>query len=261
MRLAPTFGVGTLIDFGGSVDYTTTGGGTSGYEGVAPGTIVACTPTTGVETTTSVPNWGVGEAMFVLNTASSTFIPGTLVHIDKNFAISTVPNTGLTGRPVYITLSNFSAGDVTTQGGWVLSRGVAPVKYAVAATAGAMYISATAGNATPTNPTGGKQIVNATCLIAAAGSFTRTVQTRTGSSQLQVNNVSGLYPGLAISGGGIPASSVISSIDPGGQFIIIGSAIGTPVNATASAAVTGTFTHTGYGIVQVNNPFVQGSIT
>lgn len=262
MRLAPLNPVGSLLDFSVSDDYTTTGGGTSGYTGVAPGTIIQAGPAQGgVDTTANVANWGACEVMYVLNTSSSTFIPGTLVNIDKNFAISTVPNTGLVGRPCYVCLTNFSAGDVTVQGGWVLLRGVAPVKYAVAATTGPVYISATAGQATPTNPTGGKQIIGATCLIAAASTFTRSVTTYTGKSFVLCTNVNGMYPGQAISGSGIPASSVISSVDPGGQGVYIGSAIGTLVTATASATVTATMTNTGYGICLINDPQVQGSIT
>ena len=261
MRLAPITLAGSALDFSVSDDYTTTGGGTSGYTGIAPGTILECAPTTGVDTTANVPNWGVCEVMYVLNTSANTFIPGTLVNIDKDFAISTVPNTGLVGRPCYVTLTNFAAGNTTTQGGWVLSRGVAPVKYAVAATAGPAYISTTAGQATPTNPTGGKQIIGATCLIAASGSFTRTVQTQTASSRVLVTNMAGVFVGQAISGTGIPASSVVSAINADGNSLVIGSAVGTPVNATATGSVTGTFTHTGYGICHINNPQVQGSIT
>jgi hypothetical protein len=261
MRLAPISLTGSALDFSASDDYTTSGGGTSGYTGIAPGTIVEAAPTTGVDTTANVPNWGVCEVMYVLNTSANTFIPGTLVNIDKDFAISTVPNTGLVGRPCYVVLTNFAAGNTTAQGGWVLTRGVAPVKYSVAATAGPVYISATAGQATPTNPTGGKQIIGATCLIAASGSFTRAVQTQTASSRVKVSNTAGVYTGMAISGTGIPASSVISSVESDGMTVVIGSAIGTPVNATATGAVTGTFTHTGYGICHINLPQVQGSIT
>jgi murein DD-endopeptidase MepM/ murein hydrolase activator NlpD len=70
-----------------------------------------------------------------------------------------------------------------------------------------------------------------------------------------------MYPGQAISGTGIPASSVISSLDASGTDIIIGSAVGTPVNATATGTVTATLTNTGYGIVQVLSPTFQSQIT
>lgn len=260
MRLAPIGAItGSLINFDVSDDYTTTGGGTSGYTGIAPGTVLQCAPTDGIDTTSNVPNWIANEIIYALNTSSSTFTPGRFVHIDKNGAILDMPNTAGTGRPVYLTLSNFAAGNTTTQGGWLLRRGIAPAQYGVAATAGPVYFAA-AGVATPTL-TAGKQVLNATCLITGAATFTRSGTTQTGSSQVAFTRVTGMFVGQAISGTGIPASSVISSIDPGGRFVIIGSAIGTPVTATASATVTVTMTNTNYGIVQIDNAFVQGNIT
>ena len=223
------------------------------------GTIIEASDTLGTVTTANVPNWGQVELLYVANRSSSTFIPGRLVHVDKDFGLLDMPNTGNTGRPVAVCLTHFSAGNVTPQGGWVLLSGMCPVSYSVAATAGAVYFAA-AGQATPTL-TAGKQIVNATCLIAASGSFTRPVTTVTGSSRVAVPSLNGVYVGQAISGTGIPASSVVSAIPAGDTAVIIGSAIGTPVAATASATVTGTFTHTGYGICLVNRPFVQGNIT
>lgn len=260
MRLAPMGAVtGTLLNFDVSDDYTTTGGGTSGYTGIAPGTIIQAAPTDGIITTANVPNWGVCELMYVLNTSATTFLPGKLVTLDKNFAIAELASTANQARPVYVTLTRFTAGDTTTQGGWVLRRGIAPVTFSVAATAGAVYIG-TAGNATPT-AAAGKQVLNAITLIAASGSFTRGAVTSTGSSFVRTNSVAGVFVGQAISGTGIPGSSVVSSIDPGGQGVTIGSAVGTPVTATASGAITATFTHTGYGIVHLDCPFAQGQIT
>lgn len=263
MRLAPlTALIGSLIDFGASQDYVSPSAssvGTAGFTGIAPGTIIQAAPSMGVITTTSVPNWGACEVMYVLNTSSSTFLPGRIVQIDKNFAILDAPNTANTGKQVYVALSNFSAGNVTTQGGWVLRRGICPVSYSVAATAGPLYIGA-AGQATPT-AAAGKQILNASCLIAASGNFTRSVTTKNGSSQVKLSNIAGVFVGQAISGTGIPASSVVSSIADDGSFVVIGSAVGTPVAATATGTVTGTFTHTGFGIVHIDNPFVQGQIT
>jgi hypothetical protein len=258
MRLAISSGQlsGMLLDFSASKDYVLTGLTTS--QGPQPGGIFNCAPTEGIETTTSVPNWGYAEVMCVKNTSSSTFIPGKLVQVDKNFAIALNATTDNTGAPLAVTLSNFSAGDVTAQIGFVLISGVAPVTFSVAATAGQVFLG-TAGNASPTANTGG-QILNATTIIAAAGNFTRTVTTTSGQSFARCKT-NGLYPGLAVSGTGIPGSSVISSIDPSGLGFYIGSAVGTAVNATASGAVTGTFTHTGYGIVQMSRPFVQGQIT
>lgn len=257
MRLAISSGAlaGMQVDFGPSRNFD---GNTQALGPIQPGAVFQCAPTEGIETTTSVPNWGYAEVMAVVNTSASTFIPGKLVQVDKNYAIALNATTANTGAPLAVTLSNFSAGDVTRQIGWVLLAGVVPVTFSVAATAGAAF-KGTAGNLTPT-PAAGQQVLNATTIIAAAGNFTRTVTTTSGQSFARCKT-NGLYPGIAVSGTGIPASSVVSAIDPGGLGFYIGSAVGTAVNATATGAVTGTFTHTGYGIVQMQRPFCQGQIT
>lgn len=250
MRLAPITGiVGSPLDFSASEDYTST---TSGYTGISPGTIIEAAPTDGIDTGTNVPNWIASELMYVVNTSSSTFAPGRLVHIDKNGAILDMPNTANTGRPVYVCLTNFSAGNTTTQGGWVLRRGIAPVSYSATATAGAMYFAA-AGQATPTL-TAGKNILNASCLIAAASAFTRTCTTKAGSNQLFVGRAQGIFYGQTPSGTGI-AASTITGISPDGQYVTMSA------NATASGTVTVTFTPTGFGICHLDNAFVQGNIT
>ena len=120
-------------------------------------------------------------------------------------------------------------------------------------TVGAVY-GGTAGVATPT-PAAGRQILNATITVAGTGAFTRTVRTRNGRPQVEINDVSGLFPGMAISGTGIPGGATVLTIDNAGN------AFNLSANATASASVTGTFTHTGFGIVQMDAPFVQGQIT
>jgi hypothetical protein len=257
MRLAISSGAlaGMLLDFSGSRDYVATGVLTS--QGPQPGAIFPCAPTEGVETTTSVPNWGYAEVMAVLNTSSSTFIPGKLVQVDKNFAIAANATTDNTGAPLAVTLSNFSAGDVTRQIGWVLISGITPITTSVAATAGQVFLG-TAGNISPTANTGG-QMLNADCIIAAAGNFTRTGRVISGSPFVTCKT-NGLYPGLAVSGTGI-VGTLISSIDPSGLGFYAGSAVGTAVNANATGTVTVTFTHTGYGIVRMQRPFVQGQIT
>lgn len=250
MRLAPLNTiVGSALDFSSSDDYTSS---TSGYTGIAPGTIVMAAPTDGIDTGTNVPNWIASELLYVVNTSSSTFAPGRLVHIDKNGAILDVPTTPNTGRPVYATLTSFSAGNTTTQGGYVLRRGIAPVQTSVAATVGAMYVG-TAGVFTPTLAAG-KNILNASCLIAAASAFTRTCTTKNGSNQLFVGRATGMFYGLTPSGTGI-AASTITGISPDGQYVTLSA------NMTASGTVTVTFTPTGFGICHLDNAFVQGNIT
>jgi len=215
---------------------------------------------TDYDTTANVANWGACEVMYVSSNGAAVITPGTIVVLDKNFRISaTAASEANTGRPVYVTLTNFQIGSTTEQYGWVLRAGVCPVQYSVAATTGNVY-GGTAGKATPT-AAAGVQILNARCLIAGASTFTRAGTTRTGSSKVRFPSVAGMYVGQAISGTGVPASSVISSIDTNGTDVIIGSAIGTPVVATASGTVTVTLTNTGYGICQIDRPVFQGQIT
>jgi hypothetical protein len=251
MRLAPLNTVGPrLLDFSVSDD----------VQAMALGTVIEAGGSD-YDTTANVANWGMAELVYVAN-ASVAILPGTLCVVDKNFRVvasAAAATEANTGKPVFVALTHFAVGSTTVQYGWVLRRGVAPVRYGVAATAGRVFAGA-AGVATPT-AAAGVQILNAQCLIAAASTFTRTGKTQTGSSKVRFAHVAGMYVGQAISGTGIPGSSVISAIDPNGVDVVIGSAVGTPVNATASASVTVTLTNTGFGIVQLDYPFYQGQIT
>jgi hypothetical protein len=257
MRLAISTGqlTGQLIDFGASVDFSASA--VIPRSSIQPGTIFSATSTDGgIDTTASVPNWGGAEVMYVVNTSSSTFVAGNLVQWDKNFAIAAAATTDNTGAPIAVCLSAFSAGNVTRQGGWILLAGVVPVTYSVAATTGAVFLG-TSLNATPTANTGG-QILNATCIIAAAGSFTRAVTVDNGKFVAKVGRTSGIYPGMTVSTAGntpIPTSTEISSIGVDGTSFVFNNA------AVASGTATATFTHTGYGICLINRPFVQGQIT
>jgi len=249
MRLAPVNLItGSLLDFSVSQDTRNRNLGT-----------IVVAAATDYDTTANVANWGVCSLVYVGNVGVA-ILPGTLVVMDKNFRVSaTAASEANSGKPVFVAVTNFAAGSTTEQFGFVLAQGVCPVKYAVAATTGRVF-GGTAGLATPTAAVG-VQILGALCTIAAASTFTRSVTTRNGSSRVKMANVAGMYPGQAISGTGIPGSSVISSIDPNGVEVVIGSAVGTPVNATASGTVTATLTNTGFGIVHMNNPVFQSQIT
>lgn len=249
MRLAPIDSVVTrLLDFNSSYDVPL----------MALGTLLAAAGTQ-YDTTANVANWGACEVMSVSSVQAAAILPGTIVHLDKNFRIAptaaAASEVGL-GKAVYVALTNFAIGSVTEQYGWVIVSGICPVLFSVAATAGAVY-AGTAGKATPT-AANGAQLLNAVTLIAAASTFTRTGKTQSGSSRVKFPNTGGMYVGQAISGTGIPASSVISAVNPDGVSVDIGSAVGTLVTATATGSVTVTMTNTGYGIVQVNRSFVQG---
>lgn len=248
MRLAPiNLAVGTLLDFSGSND------GVASGNRFTPGTILEAAPTDGIDTGAGVPNWGQCELMYVRSNAAGTFALGRLVTIDKDFNIADLANTANLGRPVAVVLTAFAAGNVTPQFGWVMVAGIAPVQYAVAATAGQLFIGG-AGQATPT-AAAGKQLLNAQCLIAAATTFARNITTQNGSKVVKVGRSNGMFVGLTISGTGIPGATTIAAIDPSGVAITLSAA------ATATGTVAGTFTPTNYGIVHFNRMFAQGQIT
>ena len=261
MRLAPTGLLGpALLDFSTSVDINVAATGyNNAYGDIRPGTPLLASGTD-FDLTANVSNWGEADLVYVTSQQAAVVLPGTLVVIDKNWRISpTGASEANTGRPVAVALTAFQIGSVTEQGGWMLRRGICPVRYAVAATAGRVF-GGTAGQATPT-AAAGVQISNAICLTGSAATFTRSGVTRSGSSMVKFGNVGGMFVGQAISGTGIPASSVISAINPDGVSVIIGSAVGTPVNATATGTVTVTLTNTGYGICKVSYPAFQTQIT
>jgi hypothetical protein len=200
-------------------------------------------------TTANVGNGGGGEVQYVR--AAGTFGVGRLVVIDKDWIISDLPVTANTGRPLAVCLSQFTA---AAPFGWVMLSGVCPVSFAVAATVGPVF-GGTAGQATPT-AAAGRQILGAHCLIAAAGTFTKAGRTRVGQPFIDLTgDVSGIYPGMAVSGTGVPGGATVLNIDPDGRRFTLSA------NATASGSPTLTFTHTNFGICQVRYPFIQGQIT
>ena len=68
--------------------------------------------------------------------------------------------------------------------------------------------------------------------------------------------------GMALSGTGIPASTVVAKLDPDGRTIYTGSAIGTlgDKNSTASGTITLTGTYTGYGAGYIQYPSTSSAV-
>lgn len=197
------------------------------------------------------PYFGAGKFIYVKHDGSA--IPnGSLIIQDADGTLTACPSTANMGAPVFVAVSNFAAGSTTPQYGWIMSQGLAPCTFSVAATTGAVYIG-TAGNMTPT-AAAGKQILGARTEVAASGTLTKTGQTRSGLKQLQLTDLNGLYVGQAVSGTGIAGSSVIAALNPDNS-VTLNNAM------TASASVTITFTHTGYGLVRLSNPHTQSAIT
>ena len=258
MRLTPISGplVGVPLDFSTSENLpnplTSANTDLSSSSQYVLGGILLANPTDGFVTTASVPNWMGSELLYVRSTSASAIRPGRLVTIDKDFTITDLANTANQGVHFYVTLTDFAVGSTIPQGGWVMRSGIAPVQYAVAATAGKVYVGG-AGQATPT-AAAGKQLLGMSCLIAASGSFTRTVRATNGSKLVEVSSTAGMYIGMAVSTPSntpIPASSTIDWIAPDGRSFRTNNA------AVATASATGTFTHTNFGICHFDRPVLE----
>lgn len=201
-----------------------------------------------VSSTANTLNGGGGDFIYCKSAAATPC--GTPVTFDSlGWVATAVTNTAGLGRAAGIAANRFTAAD---QFGWVQLSGQAPVVTNGTFAAGAQVYIQAAG-VLSTTQANGKQLNGAWSIIAAAAAITKTVQTTNGATQLLVPNIDGLFCGLAVSGTGIAASTIID-IDPGGKFVVLSAAM------TANGTVTGTFTYTNLGAIMMNNPFYQGQV-
>ncbi len=195
------------------------------------------------------PYWGFGDFIYLQSAAA---IPlGTALIWSAAFVAAVNPTTANTGRPVGFCRETVSA---TGQFFWAQIGGTCPV-LAPSAAAGPLYQSSTTAGTLTTTAATGRQILNANCITAAAGTVVKVGQQRNGDTRILFSNTDGFFVGQALTGTGVGASAVISSIDPN-QRLIIASVASTATNSTNITA-----TNTGFGVAQLNSPFVQGQIT
>lgn len=204
------------------------------------------------------PFWGgatfvYGKAAAALDKGNICYQTATLGSFDKT------PNTANLGQSMFVAMNSMA---IATYG-WFMSTGLAVIK--TTATVAALAAIGISGAGTIGANAAGKQVLGATNLKSATATEAKTsVQTTNGSAKLVCpQGYDGWFVGMALSGTGIPASTVVAKLDPDGRTVYTGSAIGTvgDKNSTATGAVTVTGTYTGYGLAQVNAPFGQGAIT
>lgn len=202
------------------------------------------------------PFWGHGKFHYVKS--ADAILKGSVVVLDESFNAVLVPNTANQGFPVYVAMAPMASGTY----GWVQSSGRAVYKTNATVAADAAIGITAAGIIGAF--AAGKQIVGARNRIAATGTKALSGNTTNGSSAIVFPaGYDGFFLGMALSGTGIPASTVIAKLDGDGKTVYTGSAIGTvgDKNATASGTVTVTGTYTGYGSGIINAPYAQGAIT
>lgn len=201
------------------------------------------------------PYWGFGEFMYTLS--ADTVLKGSLVMWNATSGLTLLPSTTLQGFPFGTAMAPMASGVY----GWIQVAGLLVYKTNATVAADAAIAVAAAGIA-GTNAAG-KQLVGVRNLRAATATVTVTAGTQSGNGILTTSGYDGFFLGLALSGTGIPASTVVAGLSPDGRTIYTGSAIGTlgDKNSTATGSITLTGTYTGYGAGQANHPFAQGAIT
>lgn len=202
------------------------------------------------------PYWGYGE--FLYGKAAATIAKGNICYQTATLgSFNLTPDTGSLGQSIYVAMNSM----VTADYGWFLKSGLAVVKTTATVTALAAVGISGAGTVGATGAT--KQILGVTNLKSATATVAITnVGTINGSGVLTTKGYDGWFLGMALSGTGIPASTVVAKLDPDGRTVYTGSAIGTvgDKNSTATGNVTVTGTYTGYGLLDCNAPHGIGAV-
>lgn len=203
------------------------------------------------------PYWGWGSFLYIKS--NDTIIKGSLVAWDDTYQGTLLPSTTLQGFPFGVAMNAMASATF----GWIQIAGLAVWKTSATVTADAAVAIAAAGvvGASAT----GKQLVNVRNRKSATATTTwANTQTINNSNVLYIpNGFDGAFLGMALSGTGIPASTVVAALDADGKRIYMGTAVATATGKVASAtgSITLTGTYTGYGAGTIQYPFAQGAIT
>jgi hypothetical protein len=214
------------------------------------------------------PVWGPGE--FVFGQANGNIRPFGLCSLlevwdatNKIFTynFTECAATANLGRALYVFQGNF--GNSTTvaasagQYGWFMTSGRTPVNstssIAADTTAGHGAGQVIANSA-------GIQLLNARVITAATQTVVAAATSGvTGGSVIGLVNVQGFFPGVYVSGTGVGAAAIVTSVDTIGKTITV-----SVVNsANVSGNVTATYNNATifYNVLSMNRAFAQGAIT
>ena len=194
------------------------------------------------------PFWGGGT--FIYFKSGAAILKGSAIVLDEQFTAVLLPSTVTQGFSWGVSMAPAASGTY----GWMQVSGRAVYKTNATVAADGVMAIAAAGilGATAT----GKQVIGIRNRKSATGTETVTANTKTGSNALKcVNGYDGLFLGMALSGTGIPASTVVAQLLPDGVTVLMGTSIGTADKlATADGSITVTGTYTGYGSGIINHP-------
>lgn len=209
----------------------------------------------GMSVTAVDPFWGAGRFMYVASNAA--ILKGSVVMWDETFTASLLPSTVTQGFAWGVAMAPIPSGSF----GWIQLEGRAVYKTNATVAADGVLAIAAAGilGATAT----GKQVLGVRNRIAATGTKAFAAATFAGQNKLFLSaGYDGAFLGMALSGTGVPASTVVAALDPDGKTVYMGTSIGTADKlATATGSITLTGTYTGYGSGVINNPSTMQIVT
>jgi hypothetical protein len=214
--------------------------------------------------------WGGVE--FIYGQASATTpvwsicgITPALVSGKWQFQMAPWPSTANAVRPLCVAIAQMAANTF----GWFAVGGLVPVACGASIAAGTPFAVTATGQGGA--DTAGKEVENAIVIAPATTTVTKNATLVASSPIVQItgnNTIDGLFIGAAVSGTGIPAATVVGSLDPDGRRFTMTAgpgAGGANVNATAGGGIVLTGTYNDgtnfYNIAHLNRPFAQGRIT
>lgn len=202
------------------------------------------------------PYWGYGEFMYIKS--NDAIIKGSLVIVGTfpTFLGTLLPSTASLGAPFGVAMAPMASGTY----GWIQLSGCAVYKTSATVAADAAVGIGSAGMIGAYSTL--KGMVNVHNLKAATATTTVTAGTTTGTGVLTTGGYDGFFLGMALSGTGIPASTVVAGLSSDGRTILTGSAIGTfgDKNSTATGTITLTGTYTGYGAGMIMRPSTSSAV-
>lgn len=202
------------------------------------------------------PYWGYGEFMYIKS--NDAIIKGSLVIVGTfpTFLGTLLPSTASLGAPFGVAMAPMASGTY----GWIQISGCAVYKTSATVAADAAVGIGSAGMIGAYSTL--KGMVNVHNLKAATATTTVTAGTTTGTGVLTTGGYDGFFLGMALSGTGIPASTVVAGLSSDGRTILTGSAIGTfgDKNSTATGTTTLTGTYTGYGAGMIMRPSTSSAV-
>ena len=204
------------------------------------------------------PYWGAAEFQYVRANGAIRnlgFVVITPVFASGvwTYNATEVPNTTNLGRQLGVAMRQMVAGEF----GWVCVGGVIPANCSANVAADSAFGITAAGQCGAIS--NGKQVLNSRVVAPGTTTVAKTATLTSGQTAIRVNNIDGWFVGAFISGTGIPASTTISAIDPGGMLVTMSAAATAGGQNTVTATYNNSTIH--YNVVHLNRPFAQGQTT